>query len=267
MKLSGHSILSSKGISLFLILYPFAVLGAYDPVNPPNGENIDPAEANPAMNLTCRGDRSELPEWVLRADGYLDESVQSLCAKPQYGGSLVTPNMGAFCFDEKIWIDIWHQTLLTYATTARHFNGWWRTMLYCRSRCFCNSGLADPNIQPKAVPNAYNTYSNAEHGSFVPRAYQITLDVEGASEPYVDNNPRTKIYLGNQPTIQQSIAHPEPNYNPGRTVEPVAILPDNKIYCRGDLPPADFPIPAPYTVADFANNQELCAVQLSGGLV
>ncbi|KAI4245265.1 MAG: hypothetical protein L6R40_002622 [Gallowayella cf. fulva] len=43
----------------------------------------------------------------------------------------------------------------------------------------------------------------------------------------------------------------------------LSILVDNQIVCGGPLP--DFHPPLPYRLEDFANNQELCATQLSGG--
>ncbi|MCJ1277482.1 hypothetical protein MMC21_005295 [Puttea exsequens] len=86
---------------VLLFLQVLAVLGVYDPANPPDTENLDPAEANPEMNITCLGAHSYLQEEDFYPGEYNGESMQKLCAKQQYGGG-IGPNLynfGAFCAD------------------------------------------------------------------------------------------------------------------------------------------------------------------------
>lgn len=47
-------------------------------------------------------------------------------------------------------------------------------------------------------------------------------------------------------------------------VDHLSVDPGNEITCEGDLP--SFPLPPPYSIADFQNPQQLCAVQWFGGL-
>ena len=47
-------------------------------------------------------------------------------------------------------------------------------------------------------------------------------------------------------------------------VNHLSVDPGNEITCEGDLP--SFPLPPPYSIADFQNPQQLCAMQWFGGL-
>ena len=45
----------------------------------------------------------------------------------------------------------------------------------------------------------------------------------------------------------------------------MTVLEDNKVTCGGNLQPAGFPIPPPYDLANFQDDQQMYAMKLSGG--
>ena len=233
---------------VLLFLQVLAVLGVYDPANPPDTENLDPAEANPEMNITCLGAHSYLQEEDFYPGEYNGESMQKLCAKQQYGGG-IGPNLynfGAFCADGDVVFEHFAYTGQLVANTLR-------AKLECRTRCFCNYRLEQPNHQPKGYPGSRKSYATN------PRSVQTSIIMESVGNPswrlsYAAVS--THLYDGNQVQLQ----HPQSTkYQRTR----LGITPENLILCGGSLP--TFSLPDPYLVSDFRSNLDLCAVQLSGG--
>ena len=64
--------------------------------------------------------------------------------------------------------------------------------------------------------------------------------------------PNTKIYLVSQIMM-----------GPYHQIMHLSLNAVNRVVCKGQLP--NFPLAGPYNIPDFRNNQDLCAVEPSGG--
>ena len=140
----------------------------------------------------------------------------------------------------------------------------------CLNRCFCSWGLDDLTIQPKReVP------SNADLITVPIDTSAFTeLKLELADFTRGDRDFYNRIKNGSDISVLQ-IMHDlgEPNEEGGYAqthttgwIEQVELSldPANDITCEGELP--SFALPEPYPLSEFANPQQLCAVQWSGGL-
>ena len=191
-------------------------------------------------NITCLG-RSDIP-WASRYGNNLRSLQQSCAAARFYGSTAIHLNYGAYCErgDVAFTLTAWDtRDQINHALTRRLL----RAMLECRTRCFCNHGLPDPNEQPKLVPTSRLTFSG-------PLPNEETKDT-------IPVDTRTPATL-TRPLLMTRMLFNRPNNPLG-----VGIFRTNMIQCGGPLP--QFDLPGPWSVEEFQNNQELCAVQLSGG--
>ena len=133
-------------------------------------------------------------------------------------------------------------------------------LIECKHRCFCNWQVEDRTRQPASVgmdaPPWYGprgirllhldetpTFESIDHG------YPIVPETDLA------------ICLRFEKQVNVPLYEIDPHYDFDGCY---GLDPGNKIECRGgELP--NFPLPGPYTIFDFRNNQDLCAVANSGG--
>ena len=194
---------------------------------------------DPERNITCLGAATDIP-WILRQQPYDGRSMQELCADPLYGGRNSIPNFRGYCQDGDVFFG--PADLLRDNGRFPHS----RSKLECRNRCFCNHNLDDPKQQPKEVATTRRTFRD-------PSDIYLAISVDRESFP--------QDYGSNDPLLTRIYKYDHGLYSPES--ESVSILPSNQIQCGGPLP--GFPLPSPFNIHDFANNNELCAVQLAGG--
>ena len=241
---------------------------AFDRHNPPETENFDPAEADPASNITCVGSSYDLDLPVIQ-DSRLglfnpnEVSVHKLCAKPQFGGGAPGQHVGGFCSvapsaQNGRTGDIAFDRTIEARTSLALYNP--RVLLGCFYRCFCNQGVTDRSVQPRSNSELVRTVQLRSL-----RTYEIDIDIENDfNAPYnmkygtQGNNEVDALVIFTLGQVGQALGHA------GVTSKAVSLNQGNKIDCRGDFP--TFVLPDPYQLADFENLQQLCAVQLSGGL-
>ncbi|KAI9681334.1 MAG: hypothetical protein M1817_002617 [Caeruleum heppii] len=264
-----------------LVLLSDRTGAVFDPKKPHTEENFDPAEADPLHNITCVG---PLPPFPLpRFDNWDPNTftLQELCAKPQYGGRAPDQHLGYFCLHPGFWSRAVVASINPTARVSLRLSNP-RLMLYCRTRCFCNSpivrlpqepptpiqNLDDPNAPPYPVSDYYR--ADAEDVSA--ETYQIEIDVyDDFPEQHV--NWRAPTHFGttdehvlSTPLLlddQMNIKPTEPDNGDRAVDHTVSIHPANRVACDGPMP--RFPLPAPASVEDFESLQDLCAVMLSGG--
>ena len=228
-------------------------------------ENFNPSLANAYHNITCVGDHYNLQLPVQEGWDPNEKSMQQLCAKPQYDGGLEGQHVGGWCNHNEIMFDDSPDAKISTQLANP------RVLLGCRYRCFCNHNIPidQRNVQPK--PSEFQEalqLKEKERESF--QTYEIRLDVQNDFTTPLDT------HKGSFGDIEvdvlrlsrfQEVRHPESLRNPHRNY--VSEDEGNKITCTGDLP--TFRLPSPYSVtppnSDFQNNQQLCAVQLNGGLL
>ena len=126
-----------------------------------------------------------------------------------------------------------------------------RSRLECRTRCFCNHGLEDPMEQPKLTPVSQQSFPEPRRETGDAKVHVIKMEKKGH-----EAIPQTGWVTPVARFFEPRLGYPA-------LTNDVRIAVTNRIQCAGPLP--NFPLPAPFLAADFANNQELCAVQLSGG--
>ncbi|KAI9676480.1 MAG: hypothetical protein M1817_000638 [Caeruleum heppii] len=260
--------MSFFGLASLLLMIVDLTLAEYDPSTPHRVENFDPAEADPAGRLTCLG---PLPPWPLPVplEGDWDPNsftLQELCAKPQYGGRGPDQHLGGYCprYPFRAYPPNYSRGLekaIAFddspgAQTARSLANP-RTLIYCRSRCFCSYGLDDTTIQPRFVPHL-----DAEYLQYpASKTYQIMID-EVDDFRVAPQSHRGKDDWGILSTWLWMVEEINQDDHLGR-MEPVSISRENTIRCSGPKP--TWPLPEPYTAAHFHSLTALCAVQLSNG--
>ena len=233
-------------------------VSVFNPFNPNQQENFDPAQANPKGNVTCLGDAYELtlPEW----NGFNPNgiSMQRFCAKTQYGGGPAGQNVGAFCYylnDTPSFPRIMFDPSPEAQANEIFANP--RVLLGCAYRCFCNYGLNDSLRQPRENPGIHDFRLASNE------TYLLQIDIHDETVPpfYQKRGP-----FGNHRVKTLGLdSRPERR---GGAIEPwswteISLDPGNLIECYGDLP--SFNPPTPLSRLDFRNVQEMCAVQLSLG--
>ncbi|KAL8731132.1 MAG: hypothetical protein Q9181_004415 [Wetmoreana brouardii] len=212
------------------------------------------------QNITCLGDHYDLALPMIGDFNPNSLTMQQLCAKPAYGGhpdqSLngwcqirrwppVDPAQGRVVFEA---LDDAQAPTLKKSRFA----------VGCMYRCFCSYGLADVSTQPRESriwPTSLVQVPSSEW-------YQVSIDdVDDFYHVGPDQHPEDPrvnalpVWIANQIGYNLHISHV--------FRQPVGLDLNNYVQCRGDLP--RFPLPPPYQMSDFANLQELCAVQWSGG--
>ena len=209
---------------------------------------------DPKYNITCLGARSDLP-WDLWSTNYNGQSMQKLCAQEPWGGrdrhsDEMGLNLGGYCESHDVAFQFGAWSLGgRYGTELLRYQ---RAFLECRSRCFCNHNLPDPEAQPKVLPITRKTFSGPlldPYESENRRAPTIPVDRKAAPASWTRPDSVTRILMNDNRQSPQG--------------SDVGILSANMIQCGGSLP--EFALPGPWSVEEFENNQELCAVQLSGG--
>ncbi|KAL8916822.1 MAG: hypothetical protein Q9172_006092 [Xanthocarpia lactea] len=217
------------------------VLDLTPPPNPHLATAQELLVADPRRNITCLGDHSDIG-WNLREQLYDNRNMQQLCADPLYGGLDSSPNLRGYCQSN----DVFFGPLDLLRQPGREKYA--RSYLECRTRCFCNHNLQDPRQQPKLVAITRKTFHQSAGISFAVdrRDYAVTRHA-----PL-----QTRIFEYYRNPGQHPYFVPE-------LTTTVGILVSNQIRCDGPLP--SFQLPRPFDVHDFADNQRLCATQLSGG--
>lgn len=251
---------SRSGFALLLLHIIAFASAAYDPGNPPQTENFDPAEANPAWNITCLGSSYDYP---LPKQGDFDPNtltMQQLCAKPQYGGAGPGQHIGGVCLGDDIVFD----TSPGAQVNAELSNP--RIRFGCVNRCFCNHLTGDLTRQPvRPVVPMFSWPLISEEPEL--RSYQSSLDNpddllgppdrhRGVSR---DRIPTAILFDINQVAKQlrdtQGVSFSTP----------FSIAQGHQIQCRGDMPPFQLD---PFTAHDFNNDlTTLCSNALNGGYV
>lgn len=163
------------------------------------------------------------------------------------------PNFRGYCHEG----DVFFGTYYGLASPLRRVNVI-RSVLECRNRCFCNYGLPNPQQQPKAVAPTRETWVNNNHNY----AWTFTVDrrntISHATRQDSEAPFQSRLYRMNEfpgPYASHVLA----NY---RGWDDVGISRSNLIRCGGPLPHFNL---QPFDTHEFANNQELCAMQLAGG--
>ena len=244
--------------------------------DPTEYENFDPAEANPAENITCLG-YSDIVLPVFSDWNPNDYSLQQLCAKPQFGGLGRRMHLGGFCYGSfgglpaeegglgTILFDDQRASDPAYGLVHQ------RILLQCQNRCFCNDDAVTSDLSTK--PKGYNLYSTGEgdiSGERPAVAYQIKADlVDDFSQSFQVYDSLHSHERSLQPgtrfaTIPVMLEFfVDDGWKQDSVILPVMLDPENRITCDGDLP--SFDIPEPYTNEDFDSLQQMCATYLSGG--
>lgn len=228
-------------------------------------ENFDPSQANSHQNISCVGGHYALTLPEQQDWNPNERTMQQICAKPQYNGGPPGQHVGGWCDHGEVVFDDSPEAQINTQLASP------RILLGCRYRCFCNHGIPveDRATQPK--PSEHQTALQLVRGgreSFL--TYEIRLDVQ---DDFTMPSSYNQGSFGEREvevvrlSHLQEVRHPESLQT--RHYEYVSEDQGNKITCSGDLP--SFQLPPPYSVtpphSDFQNNQQLCAVQLNGGLL
>ena len=230
----------------------------FDPFNPNQQENFDPAEADPKGNITCLGDAYDLALPIWNGFDPNGISMQKLCAKTQYGGGPANQNVAGFCYylnstsyDPRLVFDPSPQA------QANEFLSNPRVLLGCAYRCFCNYGVNNTSIQPKFNPAIYKYHMGSSE------TYYLQIDINEETVPpfYQKRGPFGNHRVNTLGVDSRSEVRRD-------VVEPwewteISLDPENLIDCYGDLP--SFDPPPPFIRQDFRNVQQMCAMALSSG--
>ena len=209
-------------------------------------------------NISCVGSTYDL-ELPLQAGWNPNTvSVQQLCAKTKYGGGPRGQNIGGWCDLNEVVFD-YREATQVY---PQLFNP--RVQLGCRYRCFCNRDIPVErrSIQPKPSEQQFSLGVLSRRSS---QTYQLQLDIV---DDFTTPNWMKRGLQGMQmiPSVRSSHVmeseHHESLHRPH--YQYISQDPGNSIRCEGPLP--TFNLPDPYNISDFENVQQLCAVQLNGGL-
>ena len=160
------------------------------PWEPVAFENFDPAEADPDGNITCFGDSYDL-ELPLQAHWNPNTvSMQSLCARTQYGGGPPGQNIAGWCEIPPRSRGYLHPsdpgTIAFDASPSAQANTQFqnpRVMLGCLYRCFCSNGVEELSLQSLSLqPKTYRSTNLFGIHTATPEvdsetAYQVTIDV------------------------------------------------------------------------------------------
>ncbi|KAG7005472.1 hypothetical protein G7Y79_00019g046520 [Physcia stellaris] len=219
---------------------------------------------DPRSNITCLGSSYDL-RIPIRTDGVdLNQlTMQQLCAKPIYGGANISRALGGWCvsFDFSVSEEM--------SDHLANFNDD-RLYIGCLNRCFCNWEIEDRSIQPKReVPSNADVIIIPTHPLHVQKLkVEIPEFLEARdNQPALDGDEVTVVQIItdlHEPTQRNYPLHSQTDARDYEDVLNLALDPGNEITCEGDLP--SFALPPPYSVADFQNAQQLCAVQWFGGL-
>ena len=245
------------------------------PGKPVAAENFDPAEADPNGNITCLGDSYDL-ELPLQAHWNPNTvSMQSLCAKTQYGGGPPGQNIAGWCEKparRRSTLPPDPGTIAFDASPGAQANAQLqnpRVMLGCLYRCFCSNGVEELSLQGLSLqPKTYRSTDILRREVDSELAYQVKIDVvddffvpqeQHMGPPQQLDHPDVLVAtVLRQTQVQLQAGNPTE-----LDIIFVSLDPDNNITCIGDLP--TFNLPAPYQNSYFGSLQELCAVYGSGG--
>ena len=246
---------------LFLISLCFLLVSAvYDPNQPHQTENFDPAEADPQGNITCLGDRYGIDLPIITGFNPNLVTMQELCAKPQYNGGLPGQHVGVWC--APIMSQRGQPRRLAYdPSPGAQVNAALavpRVLLGCLLRCYCNSAAgADLTVQPVTTDVALRGGYRQSRST-----YEIKIDVvDDFDVPSIQHMGSLvgQLIISVSALLKAQISTSHYNYD----VTPISVDQQNRIECRGSLP--SFPLPHPFEASQFGRLQDLCAVQFFGG--
>ncbi|KAL8707139.1 MAG: hypothetical protein Q9225_007819, partial [Loekoesia sp. 1 TL-2023] len=196
--------------------------------------------------------------------------MQQLCSKPEYGGHpghslhgwCLAPTAGRHSSRPPSGLGrVVFDPLDTMG--ARSLKKL-RVMVGCMYRCFCSDGL-DVSTQPWGLQYSASTTLAQIAAS---HAYEVQIDLVDDFDVPMNRHMGQISAKGGNPSVNalsvKMASQVRYNSRSGPVFgQGVSMSPENNIECRGDRP--RFPLPAPYLMSDFANLQQLCAVQWSGG--
>ena len=238
-------------------------------------ENFDPVEADPNGNITCLGDSYDL-ELPLQAHWNPNTvSMQSLCAKTQYGGGPPGQNIAGWCEEparSRGTLPPYPGTIAFDASPSAQENAQLqnpRVMLGCLYRCFCSNSVEELSLQDLSLqPKTFRSTDILVRQTRSELAYQVKIDVvddffvpqeQHMGPPQQADHPGVLVAdVFKQTQVQLQAGNPTE-----LEIVWVSLDPDNNITCIGNLP--TFNLPAPYQNSYFGSLQELCAVYGSGG--
>ena len=275
-------------MGLCLLRVARLVEAIFDPLNPGDEENFDPAEADPEGNITCPDDGDLRYLRLPIIEGRLGQphfdpatfTLQQLCAKPQYGGRGPYQHLGGFCVgDTRDWgrtVAFDHspraRSSLALAST--------RLALYCQTRCYCNNPDATPsNRLGNLITRTNSPYPPFSHSTYRLDKAQFLLGeeshelgrrlirVKGRDQLNMQKE-RVRILTGQLPLPGPDEPEYGLNYRWPRT-HAIYLHSSNDIQCFGDLPEWPLPIPAGWESLMAEQGtltlQKLCSASLLRG--
>ena len=210
---------------------------AYNPQDPPLAENFDPAEANPKSNITCLGDRYSLHLPVINGFDPNTVNMQTLCAKPQYGGGKVDQHVGGWCVPTtrrvageldlaEVGFDLSDEARVNQQLASP------RLLLGCFYRCFCNPDGVEQSVQPRMN---YPYFDTTQRRSV--NTYEISVDVINDFDSAPIPHPGTRgqkrvpsVNILNLEQVSDQLGSPQPG--PLMPITP-SMNKANEISCRG----------------------------------
>jgi hypothetical protein len=269
-------------------------------------ENFEPFRADPQHSITCKGRRPGWPlpvfdnEWDPNLDPDNDDALQTICAKPQYGGRPPGPQgprgIPGYCARSLSIIESFADfrsgvTPETRAarvaatpgayhidpSTKANVNRGQRSLrnarleLYCARRCWCTTWQGQTI---RAYPYDRAAMPLPDVGPAGAGGYMVTID---GYDDYA--NPRTRRGHGTDLvrffTIQgrpqvRTKKHPVHDFSTPDTAQYLAyVFTDkaNSIECDNNVPlPTDIRMLPPLTWRHFETTTRLCAIAGVGGL-
>ncbi len=218
---------------------------------------VDPALLAAWHNISCVGQSYDLKLPLQAGWNPNNVSVQHLCAKTKHGGGPGEQNIGGWCDHGEVVFDYQDSAQVNRQLSIP------RVQLGCRYRCFCNHNVPEDqlSVQPRASEEQVSLRVGSTQSS---QTNEIRLDIiDDFTAPWVKRGRRGTEMV---PSVRLSHVMENDVYEDlfSARYQYVSQDPGNSIRCAGPLP--TFNLPQPYASSDFSNLQEMCAVQLNGGL-
>ena len=246
-------------VPFFLCFNIVPCSAVFDPAQPHQTENFDPAEADPRSNISCFGDNYAIDLPMVGGFNPNLVSMQQLCVKPQYEGGQVNQHVGGWCAPTYSRGQGSQRKVVFDQSPGAHTNGVLshpRILIGCLLRCYCHTGPTAQITQPLDTNSGLqNTYQQSA------ATYEIKIDVVDDFDVLMEEHMGTIDggWVSAVPVTLETEVGSGPQYG----AIPTSQDSDNDIECRGRLPP--FPLPSPYQVSIFKNLQALCATFFNGG--
>ena len=253
-----------SSVLLFLLTVNLAtVLSVSKPLSPRMfaDPGVDPVILAGWHNISCVGQNYDLSLPLHVGWNPNNVSMQHLCAKTKYGGGPEDQNIGGWCDHNEVVFDYKHIAQLNNPKLSVP-----RVQLGCRLRCFCNHNIPveQRSVQPKASEDQVSLKVGSKQSS---QTHELRLDVVDdftfigfwarKGRQGSEMVPSVRLTHVMESEMYEDLFRARYHY--------VTQDPGNSISCSGPLP--TFSLPQPYATSDFENLQQMCAVQLGGGLL